>query len=189
MQQSCHPPCEGRPRGPALLAILDPIDPIDLKNYKILISRWEAWYYFKIRPVESEVQSSFSCTLNPHFFRRVFCMLRYTQLYSNPCISCIFWLHHACRSTAAHAPGSGRAAADEHQAWRTAGICAAFTHNSPHSRTSSGGSPPNFPLSPANYAAKLDIHFSVLHAWSHTVVSLCTADSTALNAPLSTLEI
>ena len=110
MQQSCHPPCEGRPRGPALLAILDPIDPIDLKNYKILISRWEAWYYFKIRPVESEVQSSFSCTLNPHFFRRVFCMLRYTQLYSNPCISCIFWLHHACRSTAAHASGSGRAA-------------------------------------------------------------------------------
>ena len=91
-----------------------------------------------LRPVESEVLSSFSCTLNPHFFRRNFCMLRCTQLYSNPCISCIFWLHHACRSTAAHAAGSGRAAADEPQAWRTAGVCAAFTHNSPDLRTSSG---------------------------------------------------
>ena len=91
------------------------------------------------RAAESEVQTFLSCTLNPHFFRRDFCMLRYTQLYSNPCISCIFWLHHACRSTAAHAPGSGRAAADEQRAWRTAGICAAFTHNSPDLRTSSGG--------------------------------------------------
>ena len=63
-----------------------------------------------LRPVESEVLSSFSCTLNPHFFRRNFCMLRCTQLYSNPCISRLFWLNHACRSTAAHAAGSGRAA-------------------------------------------------------------------------------
>ena len=106
--------------------------------------------------VGSEVQTFLSCTLNPHFFRRVFCMLRYTQLYSNPCISCIFWLHHACRSTAAHAPGSGRAAADEHQAWRTAGICAAFTHNSPHSRTSSGrtSSFPELPLKSGELCGK-----------------------------------
>ena len=30
-----------------------------------------------------------------------------------------------------------------------------------------------------SYAVKLDILFSVLHVRSHTLVSLCTADSTA----------
>ena len=33
---------------------------------------------------------------------------------------------------------------------------------------------PNFPLSPANYAAKLDIHFSVLHAYGLVWASLGT---------------
>ena len=86
-----------------------PLFPLKTKNNFFETNRY-------LRPVESEVQSSFSCTLNPHFFRRDFCMLRYTQLYSNPCISCIFLLHHAhaWRIAAAHAPGSGRAAADEH---------------------------------------------------------------------------
>ena len=47
-----------------------------------------------------------------------------------------------------------------------------------------GARPPNFPLSPVNYAAKLDIHFSVLHVRSHTVVSVCMADSIALSTLL-----
>ena len=42
---------------------------------------------------------------------------------------------------------------------------------------------PNFPLSLVSYAAKLDILFSVLHVRPHAVVSLCTADSTALSTP------